>query len=276
MSSETQVAQQEQQTVSSDAAPITQEVSWKDSLPADLKTDKSLESIKDIASLAKSYIHAQRLVGVDKIPIPNKHATPEDWQAVYSKLGRPDKPEGYKINFKEGTKVDDATLNAFKSLSHKSGLLPNQAQAIVDFYNDLTTKTNAELDNQAKAGRTKAEQELKSEWGNAYDAKLQSAANTAVKYIGADFAHLILSDGTKVGDHPTFVKAFASIAKDLGEDSVVQQSGPQYMTPKELDKQIAELQQPGSAYWSSKHPNHRAAVQEVQELMALKYPTKQS
>jgi len=51
---------------------------------------------------------------------------------------------------------------------------------------------------------------------------------------------------------------------------LVQANGPQYMTPAELDKQIRELQQPGSAYWSKNHPGHAAAVQEVQDLLALK------
>ena len=57
MSSENQVAEQEQQTVASEQpATETQEVNWKDSLPDDLKNEKALESIQDIPGLAKSYI----------------------------------------------------------------------------------------------------------------------------------------------------------------------------------------------------------------------------
>ena len=33
--------------------------------------------------LLKSYKHAQSLVGADKIPVPNKHATDEDWNEVF-------------------------------------------------------------------------------------------------------------------------------------------------------------------------------------------------
>ena len=35
-------------------------------------------NIKDIESLAKSYVHAQKLVGADKIPVPNKFATEKE------------------------------------------------------------------------------------------------------------------------------------------------------------------------------------------------------
>ena len=35
------------------------------------------------------------------------------------------------------------------------------------------------------------------------------------------------------------------------------------VTPSQIDKQIGELTQTGSAYWDKHHPNHQAAVDEV-------------
>ena len=49
----------------------------------------------------KSYLSAQKLVGANKVAIPNKMATDEDWDEVYKKLGRPDKPDDYKYSFKD-------------------------------------------------------------------------------------------------------------------------------------------------------------------------------
>ena len=78
MSSENQevAVAPEQSQLSGDPKTETPEVNvdWKQSIPEDIRADKSLESIKDVGSLAKSYIHAQKLVGSDKIPIPNKYA----------------------------------------------------------------------------------------------------------------------------------------------------------------------------------------------------------
>ena len=80
-----------------------------------------------------------------------------------------------------------------------------------------------------------------------------------------------LADGSKLGDHPAVIKAFASLAGKMGEDNIVQASGPTHMTPKQIDKEIAALQQPGSAYWDNKHPGHDAAVEEVKELFKQKH-----
>ena len=90
MAEENQVA--EEQT-SNPSEPVTQEVNWKESLPDDLRDNPSLKSIQDVPGLAKSFIHAQKMVGADKIPVPTEHATKEDWDAVYSKLGRPATPD---------------------------------------------------------------------------------------------------------------------------------------------------------------------------------------
>lgn len=271
MSSENQVAEQEQQTVASEQPTIeTKEVNWKDSLPEDLKNEKALESIQDIPGLAKSFIHAQKMVGTDKISIPNKHATDDDWNDVYSKLGRPSKPEDYDIQINSNSSVDTDALNGFKEAAHKYGLLPKQAEGIINFYDDMTQNYMRDLDAKAEQGRMHAEKALKDEWGPAYDSKVKSVGGVVTKYLNDDFAHMTLSDGTKVGDHPDFIRAFANIASDLGEDKLVTSTGPQYMTPKEIDKQLRELQAEGSAYWKKNHPNHDAAVQEVQDLMKLK------
>ena len=172
MSSENQVAEQEQQTVASEQPTIeTKEVNWKDSLPEDLKNEKALESIQDIPGLAKSFIHAQKMVGTDKISIPNKHATDDDWNDVYSKLGRPSKPEDYQIQINSNSSVDTDALNGFKEAAHKYGLLPKQAEGIINFYDDMTQNYMRDLDAKAEQGRMHAEKSLKEEWGTAYDRK---------------------------------------------------------------------------------------------------------
>ena len=64
MAEENQVA--EEQT-SNPSEPVTQEVNWKESLPDDLRDNPSLKSIQDVPGLAKSFIHAQKMVGADFI-----------------------------------------------------------------------------------------------------------------------------------------------------------------------------------------------------------------
>ena len=94
-----QPAQSDQQNVVSEpttlAQPTTEQVATQEKptvdfqslIPDNFKDDKSLSNFNNMEDLLKSYKHAQSLVGADKIAIPNKHATDEDWNEVYKKLG---------------------------------------------------------------------------------------------------------------------------------------------------------------------------------------------
>ena len=275
MSSENQevaVPVEQPSVLSGDPKTETPETStdWKVNLSDDVKADKSLENIKDINALAKSYIHAQKMVGSDKIPVPNKYATEDDWNAVYEKLGRPKTADGYKFDLPQDKQVDEVSLKEFSSQAHKLGLLPSQAQGMVKFYNEITAKSLQDADSKALAARETSTKELKQEWGQAFDQKVLQAA-TLAKSVGAtELLDTNLADGTKLGDHPVMIKAFAELANKMGEDSIVQASGPTYLTPNQIEKQIGELTQTDSAYWDKHHPNHQAAVSEVLALREKK------
>ena len=275
MSSENQevAATEQNPALSGDPLNNTPETNtdWKASLSDELRAEKSLENIKDVSSLAKSFIHAQKLVGADKIPVPNKHATEQDWDAVYSKLGRPETPDGYKFNLPEDQKVNEEGLKVFANHAHKLGLLPNQAEGMVKFYNQMRAEELAAADSTATAGRQKAMDELQAEWGQAYNQKITAANNVVREVFPKGFMSMNLEDGTKLGDHPAVIRAFAALADKMGEDKIVQADGPNYLTPKQIDKEIATLQQPGSAYWDKNHPNHAMAVEEVKALFEQKH-----
>jgi len=246
-------------------------VDFKTLIPEAYKDEKALQNFQDMDGFVKSYLHSQKLVGSDKIPIPNKYATDQDWNAVYEKLGKPKSPDGYEYNLGKESKLDDNSLKAFSTEAHKLGLLPKQAQGIIKYYNDLAGASETEANNKAEAGRTEAEKNLRKEFGSTYNDRITAAKKLATSTLGNEFLNnTLLQDGSKLGDNPTVVKAFADLAAQMSEDNIVKGDAPAYMSNKEINRQIAVLQQPGSAYWDKRNPNHSDAVQEVQELIKKK------
>ena len=246
-------------------------VDFKTLIPDAYKEEKALQNFQDMDGFVKSYLHSQKLVGADKIPIPNKYATDEDWNAVYEKLGKPKSPDGYEYNLPKEAKLDDNSLKAFSAEAHKLGLLPKQAQGIIKYYNDLAGASETEANNKAEAARTEAEKNLRKEFGSTYNDRIMAAKKLATTTLGNEFLNnTILQDGSKLGDNPVVVKAFADLAAQMSEDNIVKGDAPAYMSTKEINRQIAALQQPGSAYWDKKHPNHSDVVQEVQDLLRKK------
>ena len=56
-------------------------------LVKNLETDPNIEKFTEIDALAKSYINATRMIGQDKVAVPNKNSTEDQWNEVYCKIG---------------------------------------------------------------------------------------------------------------------------------------------------------------------------------------------
>ena len=247
----------------------TTQNNFQDLIPEEYRGEKSLSNFKDMNDFVKSYLSAQKIVGADKIPVPNKFATEEDWKAVFNKLGAPEKPEDYKYNFKEG-EVDQELLSTFNQQAHKLGLLPQQAESLIKFYNDMNEGSSVQAEEKAAQTRLHTENELKKEFGPQYVKRLDQAKRLASSTLGNDFLeNTLLADGSRLGDNLNVVKAFSDLAEKLSEDEVVIGDSSSYMTANEIEKEIASLTEEGSPYWIKTHPNHQKAVQEVLKLREL-------
>jgi len=252
-------------------ATETPAVDFQSLIPEEYKEEKSLQNFSKMDDFVKSYLHSQKLVGLDKIPVPNKHATDEDWKEVYKRLGSPEAADGYKYSLPEGHAVPEETLKSFSEEAVKLGLLPNQADGIMKYYNEVINQGVTEQSVKAEEARSKAEQELRNEYGSTFDNRIKGAKNLATATLGTEFLNTtILQDGSKLGDNPQIVKAFAQLSEKLSEDDIVKGDTTSYLTTNEITKQIASLQQPGSAYWNKKHPAHATAVEEVAALIRKK------
>ena len=252
-------------------ATETPAVDFQSLIPAEYKEEKSLQNFSKMDDFVKSYLHSQKLVGLDKIPVPNKHATDEDWKEVYKRLGSPEAADGYKYSLPEGHAVPEDTLKSFSEEAVKLGLLPNQADGIMKYYNEVINQGVNDQSIKAEEARKVSEQELRKEFGSTFDNRITGAKNLATATLGADFLNnTMLADGSKLGDNPQIVKAFANLSEKLSEDDIVKGDTPDYMTANDITKQIASLQQPGSAYWDKKHPAHAVAVEEVAALIRKK------
>ena len=241
-------------------------VNFKELIPEKYKEEKALQNFTSIDDFVKSYLSAQRLVGANKVAIPNKMATDEDWEEVYSKLGRPAKPEDYKYSFSE-EEINQDQLKNFNETAHRIGLLPKQAERIIKFYNEMNTQ--AEVDNQKmfEAKQTEAMTDLKKEFGPTYTKRLDQAKKLAVETLGNDMLNnTILKDGSRLGDSVEVIKAFSMLADKLSEDEIIKGEGSSYQTASEIEKEISELTEDGSPYWQKTHPNHAKTVDRVFKL----------
>ena len=241
-------------------------INFQELIPEEYKEEKALQNFSSMDDFVKSYLSAQKLVGANKVAIPNKMATDEDWEQVYSKLGRPAKPEDYKYSFGE-EEIDQEQLKNFNETAHRIGLLPKQAERIIKFYNEMNTEQEAAKSKLFDAKQAEAMTELKKEFGPTYTKRLDQAKKLAVETLGSEMLNeTIMKDGSRLGDNVSVIKAFSMLADKLSEDEIIKGEGTGYVTASEIEKEIAELTEDGSPYWNKTHPNHQKSVDRVFKL----------
>ena len=108
-------------------------------IPEDLREHPSLSPIKDVGNLARSFVNAQKLIGADKIPFPT-NPTEEDLSNIYSRLGRPETPEGYEFAT-DGNVITEDVAAEYAGVAHQLGLSPKQAAGILDYYKGSVGQT---------------------------------------------------------------------------------------------------------------------------------------
>ena len=245
------------------------EVNFRDLIPENFREEKALDNFNNMEDFVKSYLHAQKLVGADKIPVPNKHATEEDWNEVFKRLGAPSDPNDYKYDFKD-QEMDQGQVQEFNKTAHRLGLLPKQAEGLIKFYNEMNVNNAASQEEAAAQAQLNVETELKKEFGPQFNKRLDQAKKLAVNSLGQDFLeNTYLKDGSRLGDNLNVIKAFSDLADKLSEDPIIQGDGTSYMTAKDIEKEITELTQEGSAYWDKNHINHQKSVDEVLKLREM-------
>lgn len=169
---------------SSDALVTDAEAdAWRATLP---EAERALAKTKGWAKpddVFKSYANLEKLVGGDKIPAPKNPDDTEGYERIYKALGKPEAPDGYKLPIPDGSDGEFAKTAA--GMFHKAGLGAKQAEVLATEWNALQTAQAAAIE---KAHAVKAAQdlgELKTDWGDKYDANLEMGRRAA-KQFGLD------------------------------------------------------------------------------------------
>jgi hypothetical protein len=257
--------------------PATQAPSWKTSISEEYRTNPNIEKFTEIDALAKSYINAVSMIGSDKIPLPGKTATEEQWNEVYNKLGRPVSPDKYALELKtEAAQVDPNAIKGFAENAHKLGLNNKQAQGILEFYKSTLEQSAKDQSITMETAQANATNILRQEWGRNYDANLNKASAIAKQYLEPQILDTQLRDGTRLGDNPAIIKAFANIANILSEDRILGTENSGVNQIRDIELEIGQItSDKNSAYWNKSNPLHTKVVSQVLALRELLHAQKQ-
>ena len=245
--------------------------SWKEAISEEFRQDPNIEKFTEIDALAKSYINATKMIGQDKVAVPNKNSTEDQWNEVYDKLGRPESPDKYALDVKSDVvPLDDGAVKQFAENAHKLGLSNKQAQGVLEFYKNSMEGTAQQSKIDTETAQVQAEQELRQEWGREFENNVKKAGALAKANINSDILDLELKSGIRVGDHPELIKGFAKIASMMSEDKIVSPESDSASKSADIESEISTItNNTDGPYWNKQHPDHDKVVQQVYTLREM-------
>src|ERR1700687_5594063 len=112
---------------------------WMQTFPEELQKDPVVAAFKEPVELAKAYREAKQPISKKGVSVPDSQkSTPEEWQKFYNDLGRPEKPEGYKLSevkdLHPSVKITPESKSACLSAAHQAVLRPEQVDGLNKWY----------------------------------------------------------------------------------------------------------------------------------------------
>lgn len=257
--------------------PVVIPENWKDALPPELKDDATIKNTPDIATLAKTLINAQKMIGADKVVIPGKHASEADWKEAMHKLGNPRSLEEYTFDIEKENEatIDKDFVSKFKEQAWKLGVLPRQAKAMVDWFSGMNKQVWGDAAKNHETSIQTNLNTLQKEWGKAWEENVVRAKAAVEEF--ADEATKEVFKQMDLGRNPSFLKFMAKVGGTLAEDKIKGgnkgSSGGGMVSPAEALAKIDEINKNVKhPYWNKDHENHIAAKKEMALYYDMAHP----
>lgn len=241
--------------------------SFRDSWAPELKDNPALNNFKNTEDLAKSYLHAQSVIGKKGVIPPGDKASDEDYARFYKELGMPD-ADKYEVKIPDAIAFDKDALAQIKQMAHKAGILPRQFQPLVEKFAEVEKSRTEAAQMAANQKVSQQVDGLKKEWGGGYD-KNVALARMVIKE-SPEFQKYLNDSG--LGNDVNLIKFLSGLGqKQFGEQDLKGDgSGKMGMTPQEIDKQISQLRgHPGFA--DRGHGQHKVLMGQFEDLMKKRH-----
>lgn len=193
---------------------------------------------KDPQDLLTGYKNLEKLVGSEKIPMPKGDDDKEGWDRVHTALGRPAKPEDYKLPVPEG--MDPTFARAAEARFHELGISAKQAQALAEWNNAQIAEAQKAQELAFNQQAQRDVEALRQSWGpEAFQENIELGRKAAQQFeLGPHVDKLEQALGTKAT-----LEFLSRIGRGLTEHSF--EGGKSVtgfgMTPEAAQAQLAAL-----------------------------------
>ena len=211
-------------------APADWPTDWREKAAGgDAKKLQRLTRYTSPQAIADALIAAQNRISAGDLKVAlGKDAKPEEIAAYREAHGIPEAPEKYDLTGLDFDQAEKAMVDKFLTSAHSANMTPTQVRASLEAFTKLSEDARNTRLSDDEAIKTKAEDKLRSEWGNEYRTNINLITNLldgAPAGFRDKFLHGRLSDGTPIGSDPDALQFLVNLARERNPAGVVVPSG---------------------------------------------------
>lgn len=171
----------------------------------------------DPSVMIASYRSLESTIGRNRLAVPNNAEDTEAYNAIYKTLGRPDKPDDYKLP--EKSKISGDEWKMFAPIMHKHGASPGFVNELLTAYEERAAKLEEARETERAAEETRQIEKLDKEWGS-NKAHNTDIASRAFRALGIDEDTADKIEG--VLGYEATMKLMHKIGSGMGEARLLQ------------------------------------------------------
>ncbi len=179
---------------------------------------------------------------------------------VWASLGKPQEADHYDLPEIGEYKISDDKAAALKKLALDSNLTKKQFKQLTQGL----LQDDADRQRDAAAELERMQGELKRDWGDALDSRMETVRRIAEQSNAPETLLKALEEGT--ADSAT-VKWLYDFSKQFAEDSPIKTQMKEIDSPQDIQGKIDDIMNNNQhPYWITNHPQHSAAVNKMLDL----------
>jgi hypothetical protein len=259
----------------SDAQKQSINTNFRGAMSEEYGTHASMADYQDLDGWGKSHVNQQKLIGGEKLPMPQKDWGKEEWTDFNKKIGMPTDTAGYELADHEG--ATDVDKEWFAKMAHEK-LMLSKRQA-----NEMWKEMNDRSKTDRDAGGTKNQNrlddgytELKKDWGGEENyKKMVDSTNKGLDRLDEDGRFRKWMKDTGLNKEPEMLRFAAKVAGSFQEDRAPGDiSSPMPMSKEQATAQLNKLfseahKDPKHPLMNKKDPAHADEVKKVTKLSTI-------
>jgi hypothetical protein len=227
-----------------------------------------LETSKDFPSFVQQYREHRKMIGKNRLAVPDKNAPLSETYEFFKGLGRPDKASDYDLGDDfgppENLPWDEQSMPELLDVLHRAGLNNDQVKLVARGYVDAAKTHFERMNGGLNELYEDADRALHREWGNNYEANHDLAHRAFNHIAGDDFDHvetIRLADGRLAGDHPVLIRMMAMAGQAMKDHGLLGDSpgGGGKLNPAQIRSKIREIEA-DARFKDPSHPQYNEVL----------------